>query len=106
MIKTKNNQDLLSHDMQVCSKKTKIETQFDKQILLTARNMELRDKVADLESQVTKIRTDLFNISKNKQSEKVITSSDQVQTHPALAQSTTYIPQNDTSILSFDLEFF
>jgi hypothetical protein len=67
MIKTKNNQDLLSHDMQVCSKKTKIETQFDKQILLTARNMELRDKVADLESQVTK------------QSGKVITGSDQVQ---------------------------
>jgi hypothetical protein len=87
-------------------RKIKIETQFDKQILLTARNMELKDKVADLESQVTKIRTDLFNISKNRQSEQVITSSDQVQTHPALAQSTTYIPQNDTSILSFDLEFF
>jgi hypothetical protein len=87
-------------------RKIEIEAQFDKQILLTARNMELRDKVTDLESQVTKIRTELFKIIKNKQSEKVITRSDQVQTHPALAQSTTCIPQNDTSILSFDLEFF
>jgi hypothetical protein len=88
------------------NRKIKFETQGDKQILLTARNMELKDKVADLESQVAKIRTDLFHIIKNRQSEQILTSSDQVQTHPALAQSTTYIPQNDTSILSFDLEFF
>ena len=88
------------------NRKRKFKTQEDEQILLTARNMELKDKVADLESQVTKIRTDLLHIIKNRQSEQVITSSDQVQTHPALAQSTTYIPQNDTSILSFDLEFF
>ena len=87
-------------------RKIEIKAQFDKQILLTARNMKLRGEVTDLESQVTKMRTELFKIIKNKQSERVITRSDQVQTHPALAQSTTYIPQNDTSILSFDLEFF
>ena len=88
------------------NRKIKFETQEDEQILLTARNMELKDKVADLESQVAKIRTALFHIIKNRQSEQIQTSSEQVQTHPALAQSTTYIPQNDTSILSFDLEFF
>ena len=87
-------------------RKIEIKAQFDKQIHLTARNMTLREEVTDLESQVTKVRTELFKIIKNKQSKKVITRSDQVHTHPALAQSTTCIPQNDTSILSFDLEFF
>ena len=80
--------------------------QCDREIYLTARNITLREEVIDLESQVTKVRTELFKIIKNKQSKKVITRSDQVHTHPALAQSTTCIPQNDTSILSFDLEFF
>ena len=87
-------------------RKIEIKAQFDKQIHLTARNMTLREEVTDLESQVTKVRTELFKIIKNKQSRKVIKRSDQVHTQPTLAQSTTSNPQNDTSILSFDLEFF
>ena len=88
------------------NRKRKLENQEADQILLTARNMDLKGKVDDLESQVAKIRTALFNIIKNRKPEQIQTSSEQVQTHPALAQLTTSIPQNDTSILSFDLEFF
>jgi hypothetical protein len=88
------------------NRKRKFETQEDKQILLTARNMELKGKVADLESQVAKFKTALFDMIKKRKTEQIQTSSEQVQTHPALAPSTAFIPQNDHSILSFDLEFF
>jgi hypothetical protein len=88
------------------NRKRKFETQEDEQILLTARNMELKGKVADLESQVAKFKTALFDMIKKRKTEQVQTSSEQVQTHPAVAPSTASIPQNDPSILSFDLEFF
>ena len=77
----------------------KFETQEDNQILLTAKNMELKGKVADLESQVAKFKTAIFDMIKKRKTEQVQTSSEQVQ-------STASNPQNDSSILSFDLEFF
>merc|ERR1712203_1038360 len=81
------------------NRKRKQETQEDEQILLTARNMELKGKVADLESQVAKFKTAIFDMIKKRKTEQVQTSSEQVQ-------STASNPQNDSSILSFDLEFF
>jgi hypothetical protein len=87
-------------------RKIEIKMQCDREIYLTARNITLREEVIDLESQVTKVRTELFKIIKNKQSRKVIKRSDQVHTQHTLAQSTTSDLQNDTTILSFDLEFF
>ena len=77
----------------------KFETQEDNQILLTAKNMELKGKVADLESQVAKFKTAIFDMIKKRKTEQVQTSSEQVQ-------STASNPQNDSSTLSFDLEFF
>merc|ERR1711935_1105093 len=88
------------------NRKRKNETQDDDQILLTARNMELKGKVADLESQVAKFKTAIFDMIKKRKTEQVETSSEQVQTRPAAAPSTASNPQNDPSILSFDLEFF
>ena len=61
--------------------------------------MELKGKVADLESQVAKFKTAIFDMIKKRKTEQVQTSSEQVQ-------STASNPQNDSSILSFDLEFF
>ena len=81
------------------NRKRKQETQEDEQILLTARNMELKGKVADLESQVAKFKTAIFDMIKKRKTE-------QVQTSPEQVQSTASNPQNDSSILSFDLEFF
>merc|ERR1712203_946944 len=81
------------------NRKRKQETQEDEQILLTARNMELKGKVADLETQVAKFKTAIFDMIKKRKTEQVQTSSEQVQ-------STASNPQNDSSILSFDLEFF
>merc|ERR1711956_82480 len=81
------------------NRKRKNETQDDDQILLTARNMELKGKVADL-------KTAIFDMIKKRKTEQVQTSSEQVQTRPAAAPSTASNPQNDPSILSFDLEFF
>ena len=40
----------------------KFETQEDNQILLTAKNMELKGKVADLETQVAKFKTTISNM--------------------------------------------
>ena len=68
--------------------------------------MELKGKVADLESQVAKFKTAIFDMIKKRKTEQVQTSSEQVQTHPAEAPSTASNSQNDSSILSFDLEFF
>merc|ERR1719305_2034541 len=81
------------------NRKRKQETQEDEQILLTARNMELKGKVADLESQVAKFKTAIFDMIKKRKTEQFQTSSEQVQ-------STASNSQNDSSILSFDLEFF
>ena len=88
------------------NRKRKNETQDDDQILLTARNMELKGKVADLESQVAKFKTAIFDMIKKRKTEQVQTSSEQVETRPTAAPSTASNPQNDPSILSFDLEFF
>merc|ERR1712203_1340842 len=84
------------------NRKRKLETQEDEQILLTARNMELKGKVADLESQVAKFKTAIFDMIKKRKTE-------QVQTCPEVASTTSTVAsnsQNDSSILSFDLEFF
>ena len=77
----------------------KFETQEDNQILLTAKNMELKDKVADLESQVAKFKTDISNMMKKR-------TTKHVQACPEGASATssaTSNPQNDLSILSFNL---
>ena len=80
----------------------KFKTQEDNQILLTAKNMELKGKVADLETQVAKFKTAIFDMIKKRKTE-------QVQTCPEVASTTSIAAsnsQNDSSILSFDLEFF
>ena len=79
-----------------------METQEADQILLAARNKELKGKVADLESQVAKFKTAIFDMIKKRKTE-------QVQTCPEVASTTSTAAsnsQNDPSILSFDLEFF
>ena len=73
----------------------KFKTQKDNLILLTAKNMELKGKVADLETQVAKFKTDISNLMKKR-------TTKHVQSCPEGA-STTSNPQNDLSILSFNL---
>ena len=80
--------------------------QGDRETYLTTRNITLREEVIELEAQVNKVRTELFKIIKNKQSRKIIKRSDHVHIQHTLAKSTTSDLQNDTTILSFDLEFF
>ena len=87
-------------------RKIEIKMQGDRETYLTTRNITLRKEVIELEAQVNKVRTELFKIIKNKQSRKIIKRSDQVHIQHTLAQSTTSDLQNDTTILSFDLEFF
>ncbi len=87
-------------------RKIEIKMQGDRETYLTTRNITLREEVIELEAQVNKVRTELFKIIKNKQSRKIIKRSDQVHIQHTLAQSTTSDLQNDTTILSFDLEFF
>merc|ERR1711971_1041985 len=84
------------------NRKRKQETQEDEQILLTARNMELKGKVADLESQVAKFKTAIFDMIKKRKTEQVETCPEVVSATSAAASKS----QNDSSILSFDLEFF
>merc|ERR1711971_547556 len=84
------------------NRKRKQETQEDEQILLTARNMELKGKVADLESQVAKFKTAIFDMIKKRKTEQVQPCPEVVSTTSTAASNS----QNDTSILSFDLEFF
>merc|ERR1712172_424248 len=84
------------------NRKRKQETQEDEQILLTARNMELKGKVADLETQVAKFKTAIFDMIKKRKTEQVQTCPEVVSTTSTAASNS----QNDPSILSFDLEFF
>ena len=51
----------------------KFETQEDNQILLTAKNMELKDKVADLETEVTKFKTAISNMMEKRATKHVQT---------------------------------
>ena len=78
-----------------------METQEADQIPLTARNMELKGKVADLESQVTKFKTAILDMIKKRKTE-------QVKTCPEVASMTSTAPsysEIDPSILNFNLEF-
>ena len=77
----------------------KFKIQEDNQILLTAKNMELKGKVADLESQVAKFKTAISNMMKKRTTKHVQACPEGAST----ASSATSNPQNDLSILSFNL---
>ena len=65
----------------------KFKTQEDNQILLTAKNMELKGKVADLESQVAKFKTAISNMMKKRTTKHVQTCQE--------GASATSNPQNN-----------
>merc|ERR1712061_266489 len=64
------------------NRKRKFNDMEEEQTLLAARNMELRNKVADLESQVSKFKTAIFDMIKKRKTEQVQTRTEQVQTRP------------------------
>ena len=69
----------------------KFKTQEENQILLTAKNMELKSKVADLETQVAKFKADISNMMKKR-------TTKHVESYPegaSATSSTTSNPQND-----------
>merc|ERR1719418_81813 len=84
------------------NRKRKFQDMEEEQTLLAARNMELKNTVADLESQVTKFKTAIFDMIKKRKTEQVQPCPEVVSTTSTAASNS----QNDPSILSFDLEFF
>ena len=59
----------------------------EEQTLLAARNMELKNTVADLESQVTKFKTAIFDMIKKRKTEQVQARPEQVQARPEQVQT-------------------
>merc|ERR1711874_500883 len=97
------------------NRKRKFGDMEEEQTLLAARNMELKNKVADLESQVSKFKTAIFDMIKKRKTEHVQARTEQVQTRteqvqtslPSAATATSFLSTIDEStVLSFDLDLF
>jgi len=86
------------------NRKRKAESNEENLILLNAKNMELKGAVADLESQVTKFKTAIFDMIKKRKTRQIEASSE--TSTSASATSVPEMPTNDSSVLSFDLEYF
>lgn len=96
------------------NRKMKFHDMEEEQTLLAARNMELKNKVVDLESQVSKFKTAIFDMIKKRKTEQVQTRTEQVQarteqvqtsSRPAAATTTSSLSTiNESMVLSFDLD--
>ena len=69
------------------NRKRKFQDMEEEQTLLAARNMELKNTVADLESQVTKFKTAIFDMIKKRKTEQVQARPEQVQARPEQVQT-------------------
>jgi len=105
------------------NRKRKFTDMEEEQTLLAARNMELKNKVADLESQVSKFKTAIFDMIKKRKTEHVQARTEQVQTRTEQVQTRTEQVQtslpsaaatatsslstiDESTVLSFDLDLF
>merc|ERR1712217_813276 len=61
------------------NRKRKFEDMEEEQTLQAARNIELKNKVAELESQVSKFKTAIFDMIKRRKTEQVQVRPEQVQ---------------------------
>jgi len=78
------------------NRKRKSEMQEEEQVLEAARNMELKIKVQDLESQVAKFKTAIFDLIKKRKIEKTLEAT-------SVSASTS---QPEPAVMSFDLDMF
>ena len=76
------------------NRKRKSEIQEEEQVLEAARNMELKIKVQDLESQVAKFKTAIFDLIKKRKIEKTLEAT-------SVSASTS---QPEPAVMSFDLD--
>merc|ERR1712038_1099325 len=98
------------------NRKRKFQDMEEEQTLEAARNIELKNKVAELEDQVSKFKTAIFDMIKKRKLEQVQTgpyqvqtSSEQVQTSLPSAASTSshsFSTIDDSPLLSFDLDMY
>merc|ERR1711988_1291497 len=68
------------------NRKRKFEDMETEQTLQAARNIELKNKVAELESQVSKFKTAIFDMIKRRKTEQVQVRPEQVQALPQQVQ--------------------
>jgi hypothetical protein len=78
------------------NRKRKSEVQEEEQVLEAARNMELKIKVKDLESQVAKFKTAIFDLIKKRKIDKTLEAT-------SVSASTS---QPEPAVMSFDLDMF
>jgi len=64
------------------NRKRKFQDMEEEQTLEAARNIELKNKVAELEDQVSKFKTAIFDMIKKRKTEQVQARTEQVQTRP------------------------
>merc|ERR1712038_1416618 len=79
------------------NRKRKFTDMEEEQTLEAARNIELKNKVADLESQVSKFKTAIFDMIKKRKTEHVQARTEQVQTRTEQVQTRTEQVQTATS---------
>merc|ERR1711899_488634 len=68
------------------NRKRKFEDMEEEQTLQAARNIELKNKVAELEDQVSKFKTAIFDMIKKRKTEQVQARPEQVQVRPEQVQ--------------------
>ena len=69
------------------NRKRKFQDMEEEQTLEAARNIELKNKVAELEDQVSKFKTAIFDMIKKRKTEQVQARTEQVQTRPEQVQT-------------------
>jgi len=69
------------------NRKRKFQDMEEEQTLEAARNIELKNKVAELEDQVSKFKTAIFDMIKKRKTEQVQARTEQVQTRPEPVQT-------------------
>ena len=112
------------------NRKRKFQDMEEEQTLEAARNIELKNKVAELEDQVSKFKTAIFDMIKKRKTEQVQARTEQVQTRPeqvqtrpeqvqtsseqvqtsspsaAATSSHSFSTIDDSPLLSFDLDMY
>merc|ERR1712223_1945763 len=91
------------------NRKRKTEAQETEEILEAARNIELKNTVKDLESQVTQFKTAIFDLIKKRKIEKTLeatsTSVSGASTSTG-SSATSGTSQPEMAVMSFDLDMF
>jgi len=91
------------------NRKRKTEAQETEEILEAARNIELKNTVKDLESQVAQFKTAIFDLIKKRKIEKTLeatsTSVSGASTSTG-SSATSGTSQPEMSVMSFDLDMF